>query len=79
MNVKTAFVSALFVVLTACSKQEPAALPPQTANDKMAQDIAKIREIKEQEQKDKAAREAKTKEFGDGMKRGADAPIREFK
>jgi uncharacterized protein YceK len=70
---------AVCVALVGCGKEESAASPKQTANDKMAEDIAKIREIKEQEQKAKAAADAKSKQFGRDLVEGAKKPLIEYK
>jgi hypothetical protein len=64
-------VASLSVGLVACGKSE--------ADQKMADDIAKIREIKEKEQADLAKQEKEHKEFVEGMKKGAAAPLREIK
>ena len=64
-------VTGLVVGLVACGKSE--------ADQKIAEDIAKIREIKEKEQADLAKQEKDHKEFVEGMKKGAAAPIKQYK
>ena len=64
-------VTGLVFGLVACGKSE--------ADQKMAEDIAKIREIKEKEQADLAKREKDDKEFTEGMKKSLAAPMREIK
>lgn len=63
----------------ACTKQELTAPAESKNGDQMAKDIAKIREIKEQEQKDKATEKAKSEQFGRDMKEGLSAPRIDFK
>jgi type IV pilus biogenesis protein CpaD/CtpE len=80
MNYKVILMIALTSSLVACSKQETSTSPALIKeNERMAQDIAKIREIKEQEQKDKGNQKAKSDQFGKDMKQGTEVPRIEFK
>jgi hypothetical protein len=62
------------LVLAACGKSEEAT----NADKKMAEDIAKIREIKEKEQAEKVEGEADLKKFKDEVKKGSAAPIKSY-
>jgi hypothetical protein len=79
MTLKTIFMSAFIVMLVGCGKEDAATTTVKSSDEKMARDIAKIREIKEKEQADKAAAAAKSKEFGRGIKDGANAPLIDYK
>ena len=57
--------------LTACGKSE--------ADQKMAEDIAKIREIKEKEQADLAKRKKDDEDYGKRLQEAGAAPLREIK
>ena len=64
-------VTGLVFGLVACGKSE--------ADQKMAEDIAKIREIKEKEQADLAKRKKDDEDYGKRMQEAAAAPMREIK
>lgn len=55
------------LVISGCGKSE------------VADDVARIREIKEQEQAEKAAETQSNNEFAKGVRNGAAAPLREIK
>jgi hypothetical protein len=64
-------VASLAAGLVACGKSE--------ADQKMADDIAKIREIKEKEQADLGKRDRDQKDYKEQVKKAAAAPLREIK
>ena len=64
-------VTGLVFGLVACGKSE--------ADQKMAEDIAKIREIKEKEQADLAKRKKDHEEYGKRLQEAGAAPLREIK
>jgi hypothetical protein len=79
MNFKVILMIAVTSSMVACSKPESTSPASTKASDQMAQDIAKIREIKELEQKEKAIQKARSDQFGKDMKQGTEAPRIEFK
>ena len=64
-------VAGLTVGLVGCGKSE--------TDQKMAEDIGKIREIKEKEQADLAERKKSDEEYTKRMKESLAAPLREIK
>ena len=64
----------LFVSITGCTSQEE-----KDATAKANADIARIRELKEIEEARAKAANQSTEEYAAGMRKGAAAPIREFK
>lgn len=53
--------------------------PPSSAQDKANADLARIREIKEKEQKELNDKKISEKEWGKQLNKGANTPIKEYK
>ncbi len=85
-SIALAIAATATLLLTACDKTEqatqPTATPPVTPKDsldtKSKDDLARIRELMEKEEARKQAQEAKSKELGESLVKGARAPVNTF-